>query len=96
MLFSVAGFLNKDFVEIYPRELKQEYEFLKQIRLEANTGTPLAVSAHSAGFFSDDTYCLVCKSNAANAFVKYHFRIKRRKSFLDNIEVSEYWNDTMY
>ena len=27
---SVAGFLNKDFVEIYPRELKQEYHFLKQ------------------------------------------------------------------
>jgi len=29
LLFGVAGFLNKDFVEIYPRELKQEYEFLK-------------------------------------------------------------------
>ena len=30
LLFGVAGFLNKDFVEIYPRELKQEYQFLKQ------------------------------------------------------------------
>jgi hypothetical protein len=30
LLFGVAGFLNKDFVEIYPRDLKQEYLFLKQ------------------------------------------------------------------
>lgn len=29
LLFGVAGFLSKDFVEIYPRELKQEYLFLK-------------------------------------------------------------------
>jgi hypothetical protein len=29
LLFGVAGLLNKDFVEIYPRELKQEYNFLK-------------------------------------------------------------------
>ena len=29
LLFGVAGFLNKDFVEIYPRQLKQEYNFLK-------------------------------------------------------------------
>lgn len=30
LLFGVAGYLNKDFVETYPRELKQEYRFLKQ------------------------------------------------------------------
>lgn len=30
LLYGVAGFLNKDFVEIYPRTLKQEYRFLKQ------------------------------------------------------------------
>lgn len=29
LLFGVAGFLNKDFVEIYPRELKREYLYLK-------------------------------------------------------------------
>lgn len=29
LLFGVAGMLNKDFVEVYPRELKQEYLFLK-------------------------------------------------------------------
>ncbi|MBK9330352.1 MAG: DUF2851 family protein [Sphingobacteriales bacterium] len=29
LLFGVAGFLNKDFVEIYPRDLKEEYLFLK-------------------------------------------------------------------
>lgn len=29
LLFGVAGFLNKDFVEIYPRALKEEYLFLK-------------------------------------------------------------------
>ena len=29
LLFGVAGFLNKDFVEVYPRALKQEYNFLK-------------------------------------------------------------------
>lgn len=29
LLFGVAGFLNKDFVEIYPRNLKQEYICLK-------------------------------------------------------------------
>lgn len=29
LLFGVAGFLNKDFVEIYPRGLKEEYQFLK-------------------------------------------------------------------
>lgn len=29
LLFGTAGFLNKDFVDIYPRTLKQEYAFLK-------------------------------------------------------------------
>jgi len=29
LLFGVAGFLNKDFVEIYPRALKEEYLYLK-------------------------------------------------------------------
>jgi hypothetical protein len=29
LLFGTAGFLNKDFVEIYPREIKQEFQFLQ-------------------------------------------------------------------
>ncbi len=29
MLFGVAGFLNKDFVDTYPKALKEEYQFLK-------------------------------------------------------------------
>jgi hypothetical protein len=29
LLFGAAGFLNKDFVEIYPRALKEEFRFLK-------------------------------------------------------------------
>ncbi|MCC6582268.1 MAG: DUF2851 family protein [Chitinophagales bacterium] len=94
LLFGVAGFLNKDFVEIYPRELKQEYEFLKhkydlkQIQehhWQFLRMRPVAFPTIRIAWFAKVIQQMPLLSTILGSSEEY--------AFLENIEVSEYWNE---
>lgn len=94
LLFGVAGFLNKDFVDIYPRELKQEYEFLKhkydlkQIRehhWQFLRIRPVSFPTIRIAWFA--------KVMQQMPLLNTILESKEENHFLDNIEVSEYWNE---
>jgi len=92
LLFGVAGFLNKDFVEIYPRELKQEYRFLKQkydlkevrehhwqlMRIRPISFPPIRIAWFAQILQKMPLMQKIISSNISKV--------------LDNIDVSEYWN----
>jgi hypothetical protein len=93
LLFGVAGFLNKDFVEIYPRALKQEYLFLKQkynlkevrehhwqlLRIR-----PVSFPAIRLAWFAQVIKQMPFMQNIIS---------KNANVLIDNIEISEYWNE---
>ncbi len=93
LLFGTAGFLNKDFVEIYPRELKQEYLFLKH-KYKLNQ-----IQEHHWQFlrirpisFPTIRIAWFAKIITQMPFLNKVIESDNETGFLDNIEVSEYWN----
>lgn len=93
LLFGVAGFLNKDFVEIYPRELKQEYEFLKHKydlkQIQEHHWQFLRIRPVS---FPTIRIAWFAKVMQQMPLLNTILESKEENHFLDNIEVSEYWN----
>lgn len=92
LLFGVAGLLNKDFVEIYPRELKAEYHFLKQNIAFTTAGTSVAVFAYATGFISTIRLAWFAKVVQQMPLLTKILMMKDEDFFIDNIEVSDYWN----
>jgi len=94
LLFGVAGFLNKDFVEIYPRELKQEYEFLKHKydlkQIQEHHWQFLRIRPVS---FPTIRIAWFAKVMQQMPLLNTILESKEENHFLDNIEVSEYWNE---
>lgn len=93
LLFGVAGFLNKDFVEIYPRELKQEYHFLKQkyslkeVRehhWQLMRIRPISFPTIRLAWFAQVLQQMPLMQNIISS---------NTTNILDNIDVSEYWNE---
>lgn len=94
LLFGVAGFLNKDFVEIYPRKLKQEFHFLKQ---KYNL---TEMHEHQWQFLrirpvSFPTIRIAWFANVIQQMPLMHIMLNTEKinEITENIEVSEYWNN---
>lgn len=92
LLFGVAGFLNKDFVEIYPRELKQEYRFLKQkydlkeVRehhWQLMRIRPISFPSIRIAWFAQVLQKMPLMQKMVSSNIS---------KVLDNIDVSEYWN----
>lgn len=94
LLFGVAGFLNKDFVEIYPRELKQEYEFLKHKynlkQIQEHHWQFLRIRPISFPTIRIAWFAKVIQQMPLLSTV---LEPKEGYTFLENIEVSEYWNE---
>lgn len=93
LLFGVAGFLNKDFVEIYPRELKQEYHFLKQkyslkeVRehhWQLMRIRPISFPTIRLAWFAQVLQQMPIMQNVISP---------NATKILDDIDVSEYWNE---
>lgn len=93
LLFGVAGFLNKDFVESYPRALKQEFSFLKQ---KYNLKS---LQEHQWQFLRIRPISFPTIRLAWFAKIIQHFPIMQQMlseqsiEFLDEIEVSDYWSN---
>ena len=94
LLFGVAGFLNKDFVEIYPRELKQEYLFLKHKyelkRLQEHHWQFLRIRPVS---FPTIRIAWFAKVIQQMPLLNSILETNGESNFLENIDVSEYWNE---
>lgn len=94
LLFGVAGFLNKDFVEIFPRELKQEYHFLKHKynlrQLQEHQWQFLRIRPVS---FPTIRIAWFAKLMQQMPLLNVILESAYENNFLDNIEVSEYWNE---
>lgn len=93
LLFGVAGFLNKDFIEIYPRKLKSEFTFLKQkyqLQLlhehqwQLLRMRPISFPTIRIAWFAQ----LIQSFPLLNKIVEN----PNDFSWLDDIEPSEYWN----
>ncbi len=92
ILFGVAGFLNKDFVEIYPRELKQEFQFLKHkynlkemqeyhwqfLRIRPSSFPTIRIALFAQLIQKMPLFSMVLEG-------------KNNENILNKIEVSEYW-----
>lgn len=92
LLFGVAGFLNKDFVEIYPRALKAEFQFLKHkynlkemqeyhwqfLRIRPSSFPTIRIALFAQLMQKMPLFSKVIASENSN-------------KLLDKIEVSEYW-----
>jgi len=93
LLFGVAGFLNKDFVEIYPRELKAEYQFLKQkyrlSQLQEHQWQFLRMRPVS---FPTIRLAWFAKVVQQMPLLTKILKMKDEDFFLDDIEVSDYWS----
>ncbi|HND82336.1 MAG TPA: DUF2851 family protein [Chitinophagales bacterium] len=93
LLYGVAGFLNKDFIEIYPRKLKQEYQFLKHkyglqqmqehhwqyLRIR-----PISFPTIRIAWFASLMQSMPLMQNLVHT--------QTSRQVLENIDVSEYWN----
>lgn len=94
LLFGVAGFLNKDFVEIYPRALKQEYRFLKQKyalkQLQEHHWQFMRIRPVS---FPTIRIAWFAKIIQQMPLLNSILELQKGNDFLDNITVSEYWNE---
>ena len=93
LLFGVAGFLNKDFVEIYPRELKAEYQFLKQkyklSQLQEHQWQFLRMRPVS---FPTIRLAWFAKVVQQMPLLTKILKTDNADFFLDNMEVSDYWS----
>ncbi len=92
LLFGVAGFLNKDFVEIYPRALKQEFQFLKHkynlkemqeyhwqfLRIRPSSFPTIRIALFAQLIQKMPLFSMVLEE-------------KNIENILNKIEVSEYW-----
>jgi hypothetical protein len=93
LLFGVAGFLNKDFVEIYPRNLKQEYICLKhKYNLKEVDGhlwqwlrlRPISFPTIRLAWFAVFLQQF--------PFLQNILHNKKTHQMLDKIDVTVYWN----
>ena len=94
LLFGTAGFLNKDFVEIYPRALKEEYLFLKSkydlkqihehhwqfLRIRPVSFPTVRIAWFAKIIQQMPLLNSILESNGEN-------------NFLEKIDVSAYWNE---
>lgn len=92
ILFGVAGFLNKDFVEIYPRALKAEFQFLKHkynlkeiqeyhwqfLRIRPSSFPTIRIALFAQLMQKMPLFSMVLEE-------------KNIENILNKIEVSEYW-----
>lgn len=94
LLFGVAGFLNKDFVEVYPRALKQEYGFLKQKydlkQLQEHHWQFLRIRPVS---FPTIRIAWFAKIIQQMPLLSTILESNDEDYFLENIAVSDYWEE---
>lgn len=90
LIFGVAGLLNKDFIDDYPRILKREFTFLKQkynlITLQEHQWQFLRIRP-----ISFPTIRLAWFAKVIQSFPIMHKLLNQQIDFLNEIYVSKYW-----